>query len=164
MGRYLNPGNKLFATALNSQIYVDKSGLISYTNKVINSEQRYICVSRPRRFGKSMAANMLAAYYGRTVDSRNQFEHLEIRKDVSFEQHLNRYNVIFLNMQEFLSQTHNIEKMILQIEKGLLKDLKKFYPDRDCLDEDCFIDVLYDIYENGKIPFVFIIDSHIVPM
>lgn len=159
MGRYLNPGNKLFATALNSQIYVDKSGLISYTNKVINSEQRYICVSRPRRFGKSMAANMLAAYYGRTIDSRNQFEHLEIGKDVSFEQHLNRYNVIFLNMQEFLSQTHNIEKMILQIEKGLLKDLKKSYPDRDCLDEDCFIDVLYDIYENGKIPFVFIIDE-----
>lgn len=122
MGRYLNPGNTLFGKALNSQIYVDKSGLISYTNKVINSEQQYICVSRPRRFGKSMAANMLASYYERDIDSRSQFEHLKIAKDDSFETHLNLYNVIFLNMQEFLSKAHNIEKMILQIEKSLLKD------------------------------------------
>lgn len=101
MGRYLNPGNDLFETALNSQIYVDKSGLISYTNRVIQSEQRYICVSRPRRFGKSMAANMLASYYGRNINSRSQFEHLKVGKDDSFEKYLNRYNVIFLNMQEF---------------------------------------------------------------
>lgn len=95
MGRYLNPGNILFGKALNSQIYVDKSGLISYTNKVINSEQQYICVSRPRRFGKSMVANMLASYYGRGVDSRSQFEKLKIGMDTTFEQHLNRYNVIY---------------------------------------------------------------------
>ena len=90
MGRYLNPSNVLFETALNSQIYVDKSGLISYTNRVLRSEQRYICVSRPRRFGKSMAANMLASYYGRGVDSKSQFEHLRIGEDASFEQHLNQ--------------------------------------------------------------------------
>ena len=62
MGIYLNPGNELFQRALNSQIYIDKSELIAYLNKVIGSEQQYVCVSRPRRFGKSMAANMLAAY------------------------------------------------------------------------------------------------------
>ena len=69
-----------------------------------------------------MAANMLASYYGREVDSRSQFEHLRIREDASFERHLNQYHVIFLNMQEFLSTTHDIEKMILRIEKNLLKD------------------------------------------
>ena len=85
MGIYLNPGNELFQRALNSQIYVDKSELIAYTNKVIDSEQQYICVSRPRRFGKSMAANMLASYYGRDTDSRNQFEALKISKDASLK-------------------------------------------------------------------------------
>ena len=69
-----------------------------------------------------MAANMLASYYGREVDSRSQFEHLRIREDASFERHLNQYHVNFLNMQEFLSTTHDIEKMILRIEKNLLKD------------------------------------------
>ena len=61
MGKYLNPGNTEFEEALNSEIYVDKTGLIEYTNKVLRTQQKYICVSRPRRFGKSMAANMLAA-------------------------------------------------------------------------------------------------------
>lgn len=159
MGRYLNPGNLLFAAAINSQIYVDKSGLISYTNRVILSEQRYICVSRPRRFGKSMAANMLVSYYGKDTDSRIQFENLEIGKDASFERHLNKYNVIFLNMQDFLSSTHDIEKMILRIEQGLIRDLKRSYPGVDYLDSDDLVSVLYDIHEESGIPFVFIIDE-----
>lgn len=159
MGRYLNPGNALFEAALNSQIYVDKSGLISYTNRVLGSEQRYICVSRPRRFGKSMAANMLASYYGRGIDSKSQFEHLRIGKDPSFEEHLNQYHVIFLNMQEFLSATHKIENMIARIEKHLLKDLKRAYPDIDYMEEDDLVSVLYDIHVESQIPFVFIIDE-----
>ena len=101
MGIYLNPGNERFEDAVSSEIYVDKTELIKYTNRVLKTEQKYICVSRPRRFGKSMAANMLAAYYGRNADSRKQFENLKIGKDVSFMEHLNQYNVIFLNMQDF---------------------------------------------------------------
>ena len=69
MGVYLNPGSEIFEDALASQIYIDKTELIKYTNRVLKTEQKYICVSRPRRFGKSMAANMLAAYYGRNADS-----------------------------------------------------------------------------------------------
>ena len=69
MGIYLNPGNRSFQMSLNSKIYIDKSGLISYTNSVINTEQRYVCVSRPRRFGKSVTAQMLTAYYGKGCDS-----------------------------------------------------------------------------------------------
>lgn len=65
MGSYLNPGNKGFCESLNSAIYVDKSALIEKTNSVLDTRQKFMCVSRPRRFGKSMAVDMLAAYYGR---------------------------------------------------------------------------------------------------
>ena len=73
MGIYFNPGNDLFRIAVNSQIYVDKSELISVTNSLLNTEGRHICISRPRRFGKSMTANMLSAYYSRGCDSKELF-------------------------------------------------------------------------------------------
>ena len=89
MGVYLNPGNVDFQEVLNSKIYVDKSELIQYTNSVLRTTQKYICVSRPRRFGKSMAANMLTAYYSRGCDSREMFQGLKIAKHTEFEKHLN---------------------------------------------------------------------------
>ena len=73
MGIYVNPGNKGFWESVHSEIYVDKTGLIANTNKYINTEQKFICVSRPRRFGKSMALNMHAAYYSRGCDSRELY-------------------------------------------------------------------------------------------
>ena len=79
MGIYLNPGNTDFYNSVNhSQIYVDKTELINYTNRVLFGEQKFLCVSRPRRFGKSMAANMLTAYYGRDCDSNELFSKLKI--------------------------------------------------------------------------------------
>ena len=96
MGRFVNPDNSAFQVALNSEIYVDKTGLIAYTNKVMNTKQAYICNSRPRRFGKSITANMLTAYYSKGCDSRKLFSTLEISKDASYEQNLNRYDVIHL--------------------------------------------------------------------
>ena len=104
MGIYLNPGNEKFRQAVNSEIYVDKTGLIQYTNKVLGTLQQYLCISRPRRFGKSVAANMLTAYYSKGCESKELFHGLKISEDDNFEQHLNRYDVIFLNMQEFLSR------------------------------------------------------------
>lgn len=62
MGIYLNPSSIGFKRSLNSEIYVDKTGLIERTNALLDTEQKFICVSRPRRFGKSMAVNMLSAY------------------------------------------------------------------------------------------------------
>lgn len=134
MGIYLNPGNSEFQRSLNSEIYVDKSALISYTNKVINTEQCYVCVSRPRRFGKSMAAEMLAAYYGKDTDSDKQFQTLRIAKDSSYQEHLNKYNVIFLNIQQFLSRTHDISGMLSLITKYLLRDLTRSFPQIDYFD------------------------------
>ena len=93
MGSYLNPGNEAFAVALNSEIYVDKTGLLTYTNKVMNTLQGYICNSRPRRFGKSITANMLTAYYSKGCSSKEMFSGLEISRAKDFEKHLNQYDV-----------------------------------------------------------------------
>ena len=115
MGVYLNPGNYGFAESLRSKIYVDKTGLIAYTNEVSNSKQKFICVSRPRRFGKTMAAEMLIAYYSCGCDSREMFQGLEIANHPSFDEHLNQYNVLFLNMQRFLSRTGSSENILIYL-------------------------------------------------
>ena len=90
MGSYLNPGNFSFRGSLRSKIYVDKSELIVKTNDALCTEQKYICVSRPRRFGKSMAANMLAAYYSRGCDSKELFSKYAISSETTFDKHLNK--------------------------------------------------------------------------
>ena len=159
MGLYLNPGNEGFFESVSSQIYVDKTELIQYTNQVFRTKQKFLCVSRPRRFGKSMAAEMLAAYYQRNCDSQKLFANMNIAKDPSFPVHLNRYNTIFLNMQDFFSRTHNIDRMCELFSKYVLRDLLREYPDLDYLDQTDLIDVLQEIYREYKIPFVFIIDE-----
>lgn len=102
MGIYLNPKNRGFQEAVNSLIYVDKTGLIEYTNACLNTKQKYLCVSRPRRFGKFMALEMLAAYYSCGCDSKDLFKGLKIRRKKTFRKYLNQYDVICLNMQQFL--------------------------------------------------------------
>ena len=103
MGRFVNPNNNSFQVALNSPIYVDKTGLIAYTNSVLATMQGYICNSRPRRFGKSYAANMLTAYYSRGCDSEAMFAGLEISKSADFKKHLNKYDMIHIDVQWFLA-------------------------------------------------------------
>ena len=159
MGVYLNPGNVDFQEVLNSKIYVDKSELIQYTNSVLRTTQKYICVSRPRRFGKSMAANMLTAYYSRGCNSREMFQELKIAKHTGFEKHLNQYNVVHLNMQNFLSKIQTIEQMISLVTKAVGRDLLRAYPDVDYLDKTILTFMLDDIYEDSQVPFIFIIDE-----
>lgn len=159
MGIFLNPDNNDFQEALNSEIYVDKTDLMSYTNKVLRTEQKYICVSRPRRFGKSMAANMLTAYYSRGCDSRELFSSLKISKVDSFEKHLNKYNVIHINMLNFLSHGNTMTEVISYLERRIIHELKREYSDVECFDWNDLISVLEDIFAEKKLPFVFIIDE-----
>ena len=159
MGIYLNPNNLDFRQALNSKIYVDKSMLIDHTNSEIYTEQKYICVSRPRRFGKSMAANMLTAYYSRGCDSREMFSNLKISKAESFEKHLNRYNVIHLNMIEFQDFSKTMDEMLEYLSRRLLFELKKEYSKVECFDWNNLFFVLNDIFAETEIPFIFIIDE-----
>lgn len=118
MGNYLNPDISNFLKVVNSDIYVDKTGLIEYTNKNMNTVQGYFCISRPRRFGKSITANMLAAYYGCDYDTKELFSKFQIATSEGFEKHLNQYDTIFLNMQEFLSQSKNVEGMRALLKKA----------------------------------------------
>lgn len=159
MGRYLNQGNENFQKSVNSEIYIDKTGLIKYTNRVINTLQGYVCISRPRRFGKSMAANMLTAYYSRGCDSRELFNEFEISKSTDFEKYRNKYNTISLNMQEFLSRSNNIDELIDRVKKLVLRDIKKEYPEVDYFDDTDLIESIQDVYEEKKCPFIVIIDE-----
>ena len=129
MGRFVNPDNSAFQVALNSKIYVDKTGLLEYTNSVLDTSDAYICNSRPRRFGKSYAANMLAAYYSKGADSENMFSGLEISKKEDFRTHLNQYDVIHIDIQWFLANCTNVDKIVPFITKSVLDELRENYPD-----------------------------------
>lgn len=159
MGIFLNPGSDAFLESLNSQIYVDKSGLISYTNQVLGTKQKFICISRPRRFGKSMAAEMLAAYYGADMDSEELFRNLKISKDDSFHKYINQYDVLFLNMQAFLSRAGQTLTLIDYIQKMVLEDFAAAYPEIVRPDETHLSVALERIYSIHKKGFVFIIDE-----
>lgn len=160
MGIYLNPGNDEFYNAVKkSKIYVDKTELLRFTNSVLSGEHRNICVSRPRRFGKSMAANMLVAYYCKNCDSRGLFSGLKIAEDETFEKHLNKYNVIHINMIDFLSRADSMDDLIDYLQKRLLWDIRKEYSDVDCFDWNDLVDVLETIYSEKRQPFVIIIDE-----
>lgn len=159
MGIYLNPGNNKFKRAVNSDIYVDKTGLIKYTNSIVDTLQSCVCVSRPRRFGKSMAADMLTAYYSKGCDSRELFSSLEIAKDESFEEHLNKYDTIFLNMQEFLSRSSNVKELLERVEGKVIRELKKQYPEVELYDENDLAETMQDIFAESECPFIVIIDE-----
>ena len=159
MGVYLNPGNENFKQAINSKIYIDKTRLISCTNEVINTLQKFVCVSRPRRFGKSMAANMLAAYYDRECDSKELFTNYKIAQDKSFQVHLNQYNVIFLNVQNALSRAENMEQLIEYIQMEILTEIKEYYQNLIPKTEKFLSAALEKLYSKSKEQFIFIIDE-----
>ena len=159
MGIFVNPGNASFTEALNSKIYVDKSGLISVVNQRIKTQQKYICVSRPRRFGKSLNLGMLAAFYSKGCDSRELFEGLVISKMEGYTEHLNKYNVIYLNMQRFLSSSDDIDGMLRLLKKRLVKDLQKEFPGVISDPDDDITFSLEEIYDETGNPFVFLIDE-----
>lgn len=122
----MNPGNMSFWKVIRSEIYVDKTELIACMNKVLNTEEQFICVSRPRRFGKSMALKMLAAYYSCGCDSRELFAGRKIESHPTYEEHLNRYDVILLNMQQFLIEAAP-GKVTEYLEQEVLEELKEEY-------------------------------------
>lgn len=158
MGLYVNPGNEEFDRATKSKIYVDKTGMISFINQNLNTEHQNICVSRPRRFGKSIAANMLVAYYSRGCNSKELFEKLKIAGDAGFEEHLNKYNVIHLNMQQFLGRTKTIDEMLELLTRKVTRELKREFSDVTYYEED-LVSVIEEIYSQTHSFFIFIIDE-----
>lgn len=127
MGRFLNPDNSAFMATLKSDIYIDKSELLTYTNKVIGTNQAFICNSRPRRFGKSVTANMMTAYYSKGCDSREIFSSLKISKKDSFEDNLNQYDVIHFDVQWCMMDAGSVDNTVEYINAGILNELMEKY-------------------------------------
>ena len=159
MGLYFNPRNDSFQQAINNPIYVDKSLLINYTNQLIGTGDNKLCVSRPRRFGKSTDANMLVAYYSKGCDSHHIFDSLKISQTDHYLEYLNQHHVIHINMQDFLSKTHDVNKMILLLAKLIFREIKKVFSDVDYIDPSDLIQIMEDVYVEADARFIFIIDE-----
>ena len=157
MGFYINKGNKGFRMVRNSE-YVDKSELIAAVNRTLFTEQRFSCVSRCRRFGKSMAAKMLAAYYDCSCDSRELFADLDIAKNPSFEKHLNQYRVIYLDMTSFITRFKD-ESIVCHIDEELKADVCAAYPELTFVERDDLMGCLMRINDATGDSFFFIIDE-----
>lgn len=134
MGFFVNPPADAFAEILNYKNYVDKSELIAYTNNVLGTPDKLICFSRPRRFGKSFAARMLAAYYSKGADSTVLFENLKIAQNEKFQENLNQYDVLFLDVTLFISMADDIGDTVSNLQVDVIEELRETYP--DCIKEN----------------------------
>lgn len=143
-----------------SEIFIDKSDLISVLNNYVNKENRFICVSRPRRFGKSVTANMLSAYYSKGIDSSFLFDNLKISKFDSYKKHLNQYNTIFINMtDEFNKVDKDVSSMIVSITASIVNDFRFLYPNIEIDDSLHLMDILKQVYNHTSVNFILIIDE-----
>lgn len=133
MGQFLNPSSDTYARALRSEIYVDKTGMLSILNKRMETMQNRICSSRPRRFGKSMAVDMITAYYSIENDSRELFKDNLIGKDDTFETYLNRYDVLKLDMLVLCGRVKETAQLFQYINEHVIKELNAKYP--NCIEE-----------------------------
>lgn len=156
MGNYLNIGNDGFAAAVKG-IYVDKTEMISYINDTLGTLDKLTCVSRPRRFGKSIAAKMLCAYYDKSCDSRNLFDGLAISKDPAFETYLNQYDVIYLDITWFISSVHQVENVVNTLQQKVIEELREAYP--DAKKENTISETLTAINKAAGNKFIIIIDE-----
>ncbi len=163
MGLYLNPGNDAFRQAVSDDIYIDKTDMISIMNERLNKPSvKFVCVSRPRRFGKSMAANMLTAYYCRGCDSSSLFADYKIVKSDCYMEHLNCHDVIYINVQQFLRRAESLRQLGQCIEEAVLKEVYAAYSASLAEEYGNLPDTLTAIYMNETREnkgFIFVIDE-----
>lgn len=160
MGTYLNPGNGGFARILNSS-YVDKTGLIRQINRVIGTTKNLICISRPRRFGKSFAAQMLCAYYDKSCNSGELFSRFEIAKAPDYEEHRNKYHVIGLDITSFISEAKNegisLQEIPRRISDSVQREVLELYP--DLRRKSTLTETLSELVRKTETKIVFVIDE-----
>ena len=157
MGIYLNPGCNNFEEALNSSIYVDKTDMIAYLNSVVKTKQKYMCVSRPRRFGKTMAVDMLAAYYGKG-DSRHLFADRKIAECENWDRYINQFDVVRVVMTDFIKEDKDVGSVLDKMTERILEELAETYPDVKYDADDLFYS-MDRFYRKSGVQFVIIIDE-----
>ncbi len=167
MGTYLNPGKKSYQMTVNSDVYVDKTEMIHYLNSLVNTQQRFVSVSRPRRFGKTIAADMICAYYDREADSREMFEKRKLAKckpimakagTIAWDTYLGKFDVIHIIMTDFFNGSRVVDEGLKLIKKRILVDLEEEYPGIKYDPEDLFYS-MDRFYQATKTPFVLVIDE-----
>lgn len=170
MGIYVNPNNENLKEAINSPIYIDKSMLIAEINKLVSTTKKFVCVSRARRFGKTMAGNMLSAYFSKGCDSRELFKDLKIAKDPSFEKNLNKLNVVKFDVNAFYSSrtSQEIESSIDPKKRDIVpiftnaitKELREEFPDIAISQSAGIAGAIQEIYKASGEKFVIIMDEY----
>ncbi len=158
MGTYINKGNNAFRNIVRQE-YVDKTSLIPLINATIDTESRYSCVTRCRRFGKSMAAKMLCAYYDKSCSSRELFRGLKAEQDSSFETYLNQYSVLYLDVTSFTARPELRRNIVWAMQDKIICELKEAFPDVKYRENSDLMDVLSAIYHGTGERFFFIIDE-----
>ena len=160
MGIYLNPNNALLKRARNSEIFVDKSLMIAELNKLVDTENNFLCISRPRRFGKSMMGNMIAAYYSKGCDSRELFKDLKIAQDKGYEEYLNKLNVIKIDMNAMFQLADDKSNLIRFATKLVVKEMCKAFADCEIEEDDSLALAIMKAYATTGETFVVIIDEY----
>lgn len=158
MGIYINKGNAAFRQYTNGE-YVDKTAMIDFINTTVDTADKLTCVSRPRRFGKSTAAQMLYAYYDKSCDSRDLFSRFTISREPSFEQHLNKYPAIYLDITDFITKYAGKDDFLERMQAAIIKDVRKAYPDAETDEDSDLMDVLLSIHLLTGEKFVMVIDE-----
>ena len=168
MGTYLNPGKEAYEEAVNSEIFIDKSDMIHYLNSIIRTKQKYVSVSRPRRFGKTMAADMICAYYDREANSRELFEKRKLAKtdtvgagdnEPPWDKYLGQFDVIRLVMTDFMEDSESVQYMLGYLTEEVVDELRECYPDIRFGNRIKLRTVMNKIYGKTKRQFVVVIDE-----
>ena len=158
MALYLNQNNDKFKEYKSARIFIDKSNLIKECNSLFGTSDKYMCITRPRRFGKTMALSMLNAYYSKGCDSQSLFEKLNIAKDNSYLEHLNKHNVIWIDMANLYTDIKDKNIFVEKIKFNILRDLKEYYSNIDFTDltlGEAIIKIKSELNER----FIFLIDE-----
>lgn len=171
MGIYLNPGSDRYEEALRTEIYVDKTNMISFLNSVVNTKRKYVAVSRPRRFGKTTTADMISAYYDCSINARDLFEDKKIStnpklyeagregKKSPWDIYLNKFYVIHVNMVDLATETGSIPEMLFSLEKAVMRELREEWPNADRDMQGGLRLLMQEIYNQKKARFVIVIDE-----
>ena len=126
MGRFLNPDNNKFLEYYTSKIFIDKTNIIEIINSSLSNTDKYMCVTRPRRFGKTLTLSMLNAYYSKGCDSKEIFDKLDISKSTTYLDQLNKHNVILIDMSTLYTDSNG--NFLEELKKLLLKELNEYFP------------------------------------
>ena len=160
MGTYLNPGNENFKSYIDADIYVDKTMIIDITNRFIDKSNKYVCVSHPRRFGKTMASNTLNAYYSKGCDSRELFAPFKIAETPGFEDKLNKYNVIKIDMNSEYQGIADKSKIISTINRDVRSEIIQEFSDAGIEDDDTIARCIQKVYAATGETFIILMDEY----